>query len=166
VSRNAHLNVRRLGAICRVYLPDAYGEMKDVVNANLPSDRFQTEWWVTSNRVRARLESSRPPLDLAHYLSAGVPQLNSASLGPDDLPRPAESPLPAEGSLALVEIPADFASLKARDSGLALAWRNHSRHVFESAFAGGYLVTDFIHLKGERLPRSFYLLSKGEGTLG
>lgn len=166
LSRNAHLNIRRLGAVCRTYLRNAYGVMEDELNAGLPSDRFQVDWWITSHRVTARLESSRPPLDLAHYLAAGVPQLNPASLGPDDLPRPTESPLPPEGNLLLVEIPSDFATIKRRDAGLARAWREHSRQVFEAAFASGYLVTDFIHLKGERLPRSFYLLSFGEGTLG
>ncbi len=166
LSRNAHLNIRRLGAVCRTYLRNAYGEMEDELNAGLPSDRFQVDWWVTSNRVTSRLEASRPPLDLAHYLGAGVPQLNPASLGPDGLPRPTESPLPAAGNLLLVEIPSDFALIKRRDPGLARAWREHSRQVFETAFAAGYLVTDFIHLKGERIPRSFYLLSFGEGTLG
>ena len=166
LSRNAHLNIRRLGAVCRTYLRNAYGEMDDQLNAGLPSDRFQVDWWVTSNRVTSRLESLRPPLDLAHYLAAGVPHLNPASLGPDDLPRPTESPLPVEGNLLLVEIPSDFGLIKSRDLGLAGAWREHTRQVFETAFASGYLVTDFIHLKGERIPRSFYLLSLGEGTLG
>jgi len=166
LSRNAHLNIRRLGAVCRVYIRNAYGEMQDTLNSGLPSDRFQVDWWVTSNRVAARLDSARPPLDLAHYLSAGVPQLNAASLGPDDLPRPSETPLPPQGNLAMVEVPADFGTLKARDEGLARAWRDHARSVFERAFASGYLVTDFVHLKGERIPRSFYLLSHGEGTLG
>lgn len=166
LSRNAHLNIRRLGAVCRTYLRNAYGEMEDELNAGLPSDRFLVDWWVTSNRVNARLESSRPPLDLAHYLAAGVPHLNPASLGPDNLPRPFPSPLSAEGNLLLVEIPSDFASIKSLDPGLALAWREHTRQVFETVFSAGYLVTDFIHLKGERFPRSFYLLSFGEGTLG
>jgi predicted GNAT superfamily acetyltransferase len=66
----------------------------------------------------------------------------------------------------MVEVPADFGALKVRDEGLARAWRDHARTVFEGAFASGYMVTDFVHLKGERIPRSFYLLSHGEGTLG
>jgi len=165
-SRNAHLNIRRLGAVSRTYLREVYGEMRDGLNVGLPSDRFQVDWWITSHRVSSRLESQRPPLDLAHFLDAGAQKLNPASLGAEDLPRPNDHPETPAGPLALVEIPPDFARLKTHDLGLALAWRDHTRQVFEQAFASGYLVTDFVHLRGERVPRSYYLLSYGESTLG
>lgn len=166
MSRNAHLNIRRLGAVCRTYLREVYGEMRDGLNAGLPSDRFQVDWWITSNRVTSRLDAQRPPLELAHFLEAGVLKLNPAALGPDDLPRPSELVEPLTGALALVEIPPDFPALKARDLGLARAWRDHTRAIFERAFSAGYLVTDFVHLRGERAPRSYYLLSQGDSTLG
>jgi predicted GNAT superfamily acetyltransferase len=165
-SRNAYLNIRRLGAVCRTYLREEYGEMRDGLNAGLASDRFLAEWWITSHRVEARLAQQRPPLDLAHFLEAGAQKLNPAALGPDDLPRPAEQPEAPSGTLALVEIPPDFAALKAADLTLAVAWRDHTRSVFEQAFGAGYLVTDFVHLLGERAPRSYYLLVHGESTLG
>ncbi len=165
-SRNAHLNIRRLGAICRTYIRDAYGEMRDGLNVGVPSDRFQVEWWITSRRVEARIEGSRPPLDLAHFLGAGAHKLNPATLGEDDLPRPAEEVEQPSGNVALVEIPADFHRLRLKDLELARAWRLHTRQVFEEAFARGYLVTDFVHLSGETVPRSYYVLSHGEGRLG
>jgi predicted GNAT superfamily acetyltransferase len=68
-------------------------------------------------------------------------------------------------ALFLVEIPADYQSLKAREPSLALEWRTHTRDLFESLFANGYLVTDFIFMPGAH-PRSFYVLSYGERTLG
>ncbi len=165
-SRNAHLNIRRLGAVSRTYLREVYGEMRDGLNVGLPSDRFLVDWWITSHRVSSRIEGQRPPLDLAHFLDAGAQKLNPAALGPDDLPRPNDHPESPTGSLALVEIPPDFPGLKARDLSLARAWRDHIRQIFEPAFASGYLVTDFVHLRGERAPRSYYLLSYGESTLG
>jgi predicted GNAT superfamily acetyltransferase len=166
MSRNAHLNIRRLGAVCRTYLREVYGDMRDGLNVGLASDRFQVDWWITSNRVTSRLDSQRPPLELAHFLEAGVQKLNPAGLGPDDLPRPSDSVETLTGALALVEIPPDFPVLKARDLGLARAWRDHTRAIFEGAFAAGYLVTDFVHLRGERAPRSYYLLSQGDSKLG
>lgn len=166
LSRNAHLNIRRLGAVCRTYLREVYGEMRDALNAGVPSDRFQVDWWVTSRRVVERLEGKRPGLDLAHFHSAGAQVLNRAELGDDGLPRPPDTPQQPEGTLALVEIPPDYQAMRERDLGLARAWRFHTREVFEQAFARGYLVTDFVHFKGEKFPRSFYLLSHGEGTLG
>ncbi len=166
LSRNAHLNIRRLGAVCRTYLREVYGEMRDALNAGIPSDRFQVDWWVTSRRVIERLEGTRPPLDLAHFHAADAHLLNPAPLGDDGLPRPPDSFDRPQGTLALVEIPSDFLALRERDLGLARAWRLHTRDLFEDAFARGYLVTDFVYLKGETFPRSFYLLSHGEGTLG
>jgi predicted GNAT superfamily acetyltransferase len=166
LSRNAHLNIRRLGAVCRSYLREEYGDMRDSLNAGVPSDRFQVDWWITSRRVEARLAGKRRPLDLAHFLSAGAQELNPATLGEDGFPRPSERPLHPSSNVALVEIPPDFMALKGRDLGLAVAWRHHTRALFESAFGAGYMVTDFIHLSGERFPRSFYALSLAEATLG
>jgi predicted GNAT superfamily acetyltransferase len=166
LSRNAHVNIRRLGAVCRTYLREEYGNMRDAINMGIPSDRFQVDWWITSNRVQTRLSGARRPLDLAHFLSAGAQEVNPASLGEDGLPRPCDAPMRPGGNLALVEIPPDFTALKERDLGLALAWRHHTRKIFESSFAEGYMVTDFIHLAGERHPRSFYALSQAEATLG
>jgi len=165
-SRNAYLNVRRLGAVCRTYLREAYGPMRDALNQGLPSDRFQVDWWVTSPRVRSRIDGTRPPLDLANFLDAGVSIVNAAELREDGLPRPSPALQPLTGNMLLVEIPPVFSDLRRKDLPLAGEWRVHTRHIFESAFAQGYLVTDFVHLKGERAPRSFYLLSQGEAQLG
>jgi predicted GNAT superfamily acetyltransferase len=166
LSRNAHLNIRRLGAVCQVYLHEAYGAMRDALNAGDASDRFQVDWWVTSPRVTSRMKGTRPPLDLAHFLAAGAQKINPATLGKDDLPRPAVSPSRPQGTLALVEIPPDYLRLRTLNPGLARAWREQTRAIFTEAFAAGYMVTDFVHLKGERHPRSYYALSFGEGTLG
>jgi predicted GNAT superfamily acetyltransferase len=166
MSENAHLNIRRLGAVSRSYKREVYGAMRDALNQGLPSDRLQVDWWVTSNRVESRLEGARPPLDLAHYLSAGAQRLNSAGLGDDGLARPGERAEDPKQSLALLEIPPDFLDLKRADLGLAAAWRSLTREIFEKAFAAGYVATDFVYLKGEKFPRSYYVLSHGEATLG
>ncbi|HEX9796093.1 MAG TPA: GNAT family N-acetyltransferase [Anaerolineales bacterium] len=165
-SRNAHVNIRRLGGLCRRYLANRYGAMRDEVNEGLPSDRFEVEWWITTPRVETRISGSRPPLDLAHFLSAGATKVNPAVLGDDDLLRPAEQVAELEGNVALVEIPSDFDRLRAADLGLANGWRLQTRRIFQSAFDAGYLVSDFVHLAGEQFPRSYYLLIHGEGTLG
>lgn len=165
-SRNAHLNIRRLGALCHRYVANAYGEMRDELNTGLASDRFEVEWWVTSSRVETRIDQSRPPLDLANFLAAGATKVNPASLGESDLPRPAPESEPLQGNLLLVEIPPDIDRIKEEDPDLAQDWRQHTRTLFQQAFAAGYIVTDFVHLAGERVPRSYYVLSHGEGTLG
>jgi predicted GNAT superfamily acetyltransferase len=65
----------------------------------------------------------------------------------------------------LAEIPSNFMALKAADFALARDWRFFTREVFETTFAEGYLVTDFIFDKSVGNPRSLYVLTHGETTL-
>ena len=170
MSRNAHLNIARLGAVCNTFIPNYYGPLRDGLNVGQPTDRFQVDWWVNSARVSRRL-SKRPrsKLDLAHYLAAGAKILNPTQLGEDGFAHPSrvtEESLQVRGEqdpIILVEIPGDFQSLKTVNPELSLAWREHSGQIFENLFLTGYLVTDFIHLPGS-YPRSFYILSHGEST--
>jgi len=181
-SRNAYLNIARLGAVCSTYLPDYYGEMTDTINAGLPSDRFQLDWWVNSPRVEDRLASHpRRPLELGDYFSAGAEIVNPTRLAESGFPGPpagtwllenvAESlgaelpPETGQPPFYLVEIPPDFQALREAEPELGLRWRMHTREVFQRLFARGYLVTDFIYMRGAS-PRSFYLLSDGERRLG
>jgi predicted GNAT superfamily acetyltransferase len=46
-TRNGWLNINKLGAIVRTYIPNCYGAMTDALNRGLPSDRFEPEWWLT-----------------------------------------------------------------------------------------------------------------------
>ncbi|NOZ27480.1 MAG: GNAT family N-acetyltransferase [Chloroflexi bacterium] len=164
LSRNAHLNITKLGAVCNTYLREVYGQMRDGLNVGLPSDRFRVDWWVNSRRVVERLTGEPPPRrGLSHYLEVGTRVLNSARWDEAGRPLPPESPQTAmEGGrplpTVLVEIPADFLALKAARPDLALAWRLHTRALFEELFANGYLVTEFIHESGTP-PRSFYVLT-------
>ena len=166
LSLNAQLNIRRLGAVCDTYLVNEYGEMQDQLNRGIASDRFQVDWWITSPRVKQRLQGSRPALDLAHFLSAGAVRINQVTFSEDGLPHPSAAISRPDSTLAIVEIPADFPGLKARDHGLATQWREHTREIFQSAFDAGYLVTDFIYLREERIPRSYYLIAHGGAKFG
>jgi predicted GNAT superfamily acetyltransferase len=161
LSRNAHLNIARLGAVCSTYLLSEYGEMNDGLNAGLPSDRFLVDWWLNTRRVERRLSRrSRPTLTPDHYQAAQANMLE-ARLDQDSATHPPEEVPELTGTLLLVEIPSDFLALKALDISMARDWRFYTREVFEKAFSAGYLVTDFVHANG----RSFYVLTYGETTL-
>ena len=160
-SRNARLNIAKLGAVCNAYLRDHYGEMADGLNTGMPSDRFQVDWWVTSPRVKERLFGQRLPLVLDSFTSAGAQILNPARPGENGLPHPTDRVLALTGNLALIEIPADIQAIKASDRSLALAWRLQTRELFEAAFNAGYWVTDFFHEAVHGRHRSFYALSRG-----
>ena len=152
-ARNAHLNLRRLGAVTREYRRDLYGASDSPLHAGIGTDRLLVEWPIASTRVMRRL---------AHDGPAGAgPAPADAAPGerpaPDDAPRgvvlnPPEStdPLPRPGSTLSeptrarirIAIPADIQALKRTDLGVAVAWRSNVRAAFERAFAAGYTAVD------------------------
>ena len=164
LSRNAYLNITKLGAVCNTYRYSEYGDMRDGLNAGLPSDRFQVDWWINTRRVERRL-SKRPrrPLKLEDFSKAELQPLYEphAAREAGNWSRPPEHFSPLEGRLVLTEIPSDFGALKDADFALARDWRFFSREVFETAFGAGYIATDFVYEAG----RSFYVLTHGESTL-
>lgn len=165
LSRNAYLNIARLGAVCNTYRRSEYGDMRDGLNAGLPSDRFQVDWWLNTRRVESRLgKRPRGTLKLDNFSLADLQPLYTPLIETSDLPRPPETFSPLSDRLALAEIPADFPALKEADFPLARDWRFFSREVFETAFHAGYIITDFIFDKKD-YPRSFYVLTHGESTL-
>ncbi|MCC7119147.1 MAG: GNAT family N-acetyltransferase [Anaerolineales bacterium] len=168
MSRNAYLNLAKLGAVCSTYRRSEYGEMRDGLNAGLPSDRFQVDWWLNTHRVKKRLGAdSRATLNLKHIARSGLKLLYPLHYPTDSLPRPPEQIPPFERRLLLAEIPADFADLKSKDFALARDWRFFVREFFETAFEKKFIVTDFIfdHSVDDRRARGLYLLTHGESTL-
>jgi predicted GNAT superfamily acetyltransferase len=165
LSRNGQLNIARLGAVCDTYLRSVYGEMRDGLNAGLPSDRFQVDWWINTQRVERRLSSEpRPKLKLID-LQAARAQILYSTRATGAWIAPPEGFSNPENALLLAEIPVDFLELKTADFELARAWRGFARSLFETCFSAGYLVTDFIHDTSGGQPRSFYVLTHGESTL-
>ena len=53
--KNAHLNLHRLGAICRRYQRDFYGPSSSPLQGGLPTDRLYAEWWLRSEHVERSL---------------------------------------------------------------------------------------------------------------
>lgn len=59
--KNAYLNLHRLGARVRTYLPDFYGKNSSALQAGLPTDRLIAEWSLDSPRVEAILSGEDRP---------------------------------------------------------------------------------------------------------
>jgi predicted GNAT superfamily acetyltransferase len=154
-SRNAYLNFRKLGAICRTYLRNLYGDMRDSLNFGLPSDRFHVEWHIASAHVDRRLRQEEPAPALAGLLAEGTRLVNPSSAG--ELCAPSQDLLPLEGPGLLIQVPSRFQAVKAEDWAAACAWREQTRGLFEEAFARGYVAVDLLFEGG----RSYYLLQQG-----
>jgi predicted GNAT superfamily acetyltransferase len=155
-SRNARLNFHKLGVTCNTYVRNLYGSMRDELNVGLPSDRFQVDWHVASAHVAERLVAGWTGPSLSALRAGEVPVVNPVLPGDDALPRPSRAVLPFEGERLLVQIPAHFQAVKSADLGLALAWREQTRSIFEIAFAQGYVAIDLLFEAGQ----SYYLLRK------
>jgi predicted GNAT superfamily acetyltransferase len=172
---NAHLNMGKLGAIGRTYRRDVYGRMRDELNVGLPTDRFQVEWWIQSERVRAWLATGGEFRSLDEARAAGAIQINRAEPTQHraHLPESSEAfgkvPLPApagwdglpDANRLLVEVPPSIQAIKRADPALALAWRLHTRAIFETCFAAGYAAVDFLAETAGGVRRNFYLLERG-----
>ena len=117
-AKNARLNIAKLGAICRVFLPNFYGEMRDALNQGLPSDRFEVEWW---------LDRAAEP-DGTQVMAGGALRQT-----------------PGQSALE-IDIPRDFQALKRHSLSDAAQVRNMTRRSFQAAFAAGYAATDFTRL--------------------
>jgi predicted GNAT superfamily acetyltransferase len=160
LSANAHLNIRKLGAVSHEFKENYYGTEGDGGLSTLGnSDRLLVEWWVTHRRVKERLEGERSNLGLKQYLEAHTPILNPTSAATDGTPWPVENALYPSASMVLLEIPVDFPTIIRRDEVLARAWQEHTRSMFKLLMNKGYMVTDFVREPHEGRDRAFYLLS-------
>jgi len=139
VSRNAHLNVHRLGASVIEYVRDMYGrESTSPTTTVIGTDRFLVGWDIREARSTPRVAwgASIPALTLGLDAAVELP----------DVPE------------LLIEIPLDIQEVKARDPDRARAWRRMTRAAFEHYLGRGYHVADF--LRGAQGKRGRYLLRR------
>lgn len=152
-SVNARFNLHKLGATAQRYYVNYYGAMTDDVNRDLDSDRLEVDWALRSPRVEAATSGAAPDRTWgpAPRVLEAVPW--TAGVGPDD------PTLGVDAPVVLIEIPTDFPSLRARDAGLARAWRVTAREALRHYFSRGYRAVDFMLTVGERL-RGDYVLAR------
>jgi predicted GNAT superfamily acetyltransferase len=162
---NASLNIRKLRAVARIYYENLYGNMDDGLNAGLPSDRFEVEWWVGHPRVTAPYSQCPMRVEL---IESGAQVLNPA-IFVEDIPHPPSLPdMTTLPRTVLVEVPAVYQTIKQRSMTLAREWRLHTRELIKALFARDYVLADFIveravfSAEAEQQPaRNFYVFEQG-----
>jgi predicted GNAT superfamily acetyltransferase len=167
LSRNAHLNVRKLGGIVREYERDLYGTANSPLVSLGSSDRVIVEWWVTNNRVEQRISGKRGALSLSQYTDANATILNPTQEGPKGYLQPGGRVIEPQSHVALLEIPDNYQSMARDEPEIAKTWRQHTRDILQELFGAGYVITDFVrgeHGTDERT-RCFYALSYGDAML-
>lgn len=123
-SRNAYLNIHRLGARPIAFHQDYYGSLRDGLNRDFGSDRLLVEWRV-----------ARRPAGEADTGGA------VAVLSPGAGGEPVVGPVPESG-WCRVEIPEDIDEIRARDPNLARRWRDGVRTVLGGLMGEGWEVID------------------------
>ena len=151
---NAHLNFARLGVVASEYEPNIYGESSSPLHRGTPTDRLVAEWHVNRPHVERRLLQPAQPAMRDASLAA-APVINPASSGVV-WPRPGVADLTSNERRILVEIPTGFGEMQLGDPELALAWRLHTREIFQAYFERGYQAVDFFLAR--EAGRGHYLL--------
>ncbi|WP_420873999.1 GNAT family N-acetyltransferase [Nocardioides lijunqiniae] len=133
VSRNAHFNLVKLGALPAEYLPNFYGAMPDRINGADDSDRLLVRWPLRSAEVQAAAsgDAVREPV--------GPNAVVALSVGPDGLPVRGR----LDGDTSLVAVPADIETLRRVDPQAAQQWRHAVREVLTELVADGSRITGF-----------------------
>jgi predicted GNAT superfamily acetyltransferase len=157
-SRNAWLFVRRLGGLPDRYLHHYYGQMPDVVNRGMESDRIRLTWSLSDPRVEARLAGTYPTAaeNEARWRTA-TPLLRTEP-GESGVRLPTEVQEPDQ-PVAHLEVPFDLGLVREHEPKELLRWRHATRDAFRAAADLGYAVDDFAVLSVEHERRSFYFLS-------
>ncbi len=135
-TRNARMNLHKLGAVCNIFLPNVYGTRDDPFSAGLPTDRFHAHWWLESARVVQR--------ERGKYIDdyAETRPFNSFLPHKDGIkPKHSDESLLGAPMLRMA-VPKNFQRLKRRDMGLARAWRAASTEAFTTLFNNGYTAID------------------------
>ena len=155
-SRNAYINLARLGIVAREYVENMYGQTDSPLHRGIGTDRFVALWQLDARRVERRLAAEpSPPVieDLAE-----VPRVLDCTPGsPSGWPEPEIRDM-AGANEVLAAIPSDIQALKSASPGLAARWRAATRSVLRSYLSNGYEVCELI--RGARVSR--YLLRRIE----
>ena len=161
---NANLNLVRLGAIARRYIPNAYGAMSDGLNAGLASDRFEVEWWLRSARAAERATRAPPRSNWDQLVRTGAQEVFTIQFDSNGFAR-VEKEWEPHAPILLAEIPSRLSALKAAAPELARDWRARTRDFFTNAFEEGYTCVDFLLATRDGRERAAYVLSRDPGSL-
>lgn len=140
---NANLNMRKLGATCVTYKQNYYGKMDDELNKGLPTDRFHVDWWIGSDWVQRHANKKYQSPDLNQLRQQNGAFINEVAVKNGRL-QPQHTITTNWPNILIMTIPNNFRQLHQEDLPLALAWRFHTRELFEQAFGLGYTAVDLL----------------------
>jgi len=155
-SRNAALNLHRLGAEATEFLPDFYGVTTSALHHGLPTDRLLVTWELESDRVRERARGVAPS------------EPDGATAHVNDVRWDGEVPVSSPPRLELpdavvaLSIPGDWDTLCRTRPDRAREWQSAVARGLRAYLGRGYRGVGFGRpVPAERLPGR-YRLARGQ----
>jgi predicted GNAT superfamily acetyltransferase len=152
---NAHLNFAKLGVVAEEYAENIYGMSSSPLHYGTPTDRFVAEWYLSRPHVERRIAAWGHPVVRDQSVAGSV--LLNPSIERDGRLTPGTADLTSDARRVFVEIPVGFSEIQLDDPDLALAWRLHTREIFQTLFSRGYRAVDFF--LSRESGRGHYLLA-------
>lgn len=157
-TRNASLNLTKLGARVEEYIVDYYGRFHSSIERGLPSDRFVVNWRIASKNTAKLLSEKKAKAEIRD-----LPVINAIATNRKGFLTNRKVNLRYRERNLLVAIPSNTDLMRTEDLTLARAWRLETRKIFLNYLSKGYSVAGFI-AGGDRQaePRCFYLLRRNK----
>ena len=148
-SKNAHLNINKLGVIACSYDINLYGETSSSkLHSGLGTDRLLAEWWLVSDKVKTIID--RDAHDAEKKLPAKGLNINETRHDEHGFLVPVDPDLALSDEVLLLEIPADIDEMKIANIDAAHRWRELIQKAFLHYFNAGYYVNSLqVERKGD-----------------
>lgn len=155
-ARNAHLNLRRLGAAATEFFDDFYGVTSAALHHGLPTDRLLVQWHLDDRRVAELAQQGEPSRTVP---TPPQPRINEVKWQAG-WPVSSEPRTDLEAPALLLEIPPDWDILCQAAPRLAEDWHGKVRRALRAYFDRGYRGSGFAPTEEAGRRRPLYVLTK------
>jgi predicted GNAT superfamily acetyltransferase len=155
-SRNANLNLRRLGAEATEFLENFYGVTTASLHHGLPTDRLLVRWDLAAARVKALSAEGEPPRTVA---APALPRINEVKWQAG-WPVSSEPRLDLDDRELLLEIAPEWDILCRAAPRVADGWQSKVRQAFKAYLGRGYVAADFAPTQEGGRRRPLYVLRR------
>ncbi len=158
-SKNAHLNINKLGVIACSYDINLYGESSSSkLHSGLGTDRLLAEWWLVSDRVKSIIEGYTE--DSMNTPSANGLKINKTERDAQGLLIPVKPDLTLTNEVLLLEIPDNVDEMKDSNIEVARKWRILIQKTFLHYFDAGYYINSLQVERKGNTRRAYYILER------
>jgi predicted GNAT superfamily acetyltransferase len=155
-ARNAHLNLRRLGAVATEFLPDFYGVTTSTLHHGMRTDRLLVQWELNTPRVKERLREGEPPTSEP---APPFPRINDVKWQAG-WPVSSDPRLDLQAAELLLEVPPEWDVLAKAAPRVAEDWQGKVRTAFTEYLGRGYVAADLSPGEERGRRRPLYVLRR------